>query len=226
MKKLTVVFAVAVLAFLSGGHLMPIVHGQSGFSNANLAGTYAFSFIGTDGDQIQFSVTTLQQGNILSPCTVTGQVECYGFFNNPNTGVTTGYGPNYVNNTLTLPTLRPLSLAGQFVADGAGNITSGSGFAFRQHLTSTPGTANFSVVDESCNFNLTGTYSISASGTGSMTLNPNGCPNAAHPATLTLLVGTSDNKRSASESGIAYSAVEPNPGSFATFLNGTFVLQQ
>ena len=223
MKKLGVVSAVAVLAFLLGGRL--IVHGQSGFSNANLSGTYAFNFVGTDGDQIQFSVTTLQQGNILSPCTVNGLTECYGFFVDSATGVTTGFAPNYVINTLTLPTLRPLSIAGQFVADGAGNITSGSGFAFRQHLSSTPGTTNFSVVDDSCNFNLTGTYSISSSGTGSMTLNPTGCPNT-HGAILTLLVGAPDNKRSASESGIAYSAVEPNPGSFSTFLNGTFVLQQ
>lgn len=125
---------------------------------------------------------------------------------------------------LSLPIAEPMSIAGQFVADGAGNITSGSGFVFSQSLHTTDG-MTYTVFDRSCNFTLTGTYSIT-SGTSTMTINPVGtCITPGLSATFNLLPGNAE-RRDGVEFGVMYlSSPIANPGGFSSFFNGSFFKQ-
>jgi hypothetical protein len=225
MKKLMLLSAIFLVSLgavvsVTGVFLKP-VHGQGTLSNADIVGSYAFNLVGSGGDQVQFSVPgTLSQSvplNVVpngtfgaicdSPTNPCFQVD----FANP--------APQ-----LNLPIATPLSLAGHFVADGAGNITSGSGFVFSQSLHTTDG-ANYTVFDRSCNFTLTGTYSITG-GTSTLTVNPVGpCITPGLSATFNLLPGNAERKDGV-EFGVIYlSSPIANSGTFSSFLNGSFFKQ-
>lgn len=85
--------------------------------------------------------------------------------------------------TVGFPALQPLSITGTFTADGASNITGGSGFFSSQKYVPQgaidPNSGfrvggTYRVEDNSCNFTLTGTYSINPDGSGTITLQPVG----------------------------------------------------
>src|SRR5215472_14924893 len=226
LPSLILLASFGAVVWLTGEFVRP-VHGQGTLSNADIVGSYAFNLVGSSGDQIQFSVPgTLSQGNPVTLCTP-GSLGCI-TTDPPESANTsgTGYILNFVSPgpTLTLPIVQPLSLAGNFVADGAGNITSGSGFAFSQRLQTTDG-MTYTVLDKSCNFTLTGTYSIT-SGTSTLTVNPVGpCITPGLTATFNLLPGNAERKDGV-EFGVMYlSAPIANAGSFSTFLNGSFFKQ-
>ena len=226
MKKLMVPGSILLVSFAAvvwvAGEFLRPVHGQGTLTDADIVGSYAFNLVGSGGEQIQFNVPgTLSQSvplNVVpngtpgaicdSPTNPCFQVD----FASPQL-------------RLTLPIAEPMSIAGQFVADGAGNITSGSGFVFSQSLHTTDG-MTYTVFDRSCNFTtLTGTYSIT-SGASTMTLNPAGpCITPGLSATLTLLPGNAE-RRDGVEFGVMYlSAPIANPGGFSSFLNGSFFKQ-
>lgn len=192
------------------------------FTNADLSGSYAFNLVGSGGERIQFGVPgTLNQSVPLNvvPSGTPGAI-C----DQPPPAPC--FLVNFANPQpqLTLPIMEPQSIAGQFVADGAGNITSGSGFVFSQGLNTIDG-QTYTVVDRSCNFTLTGNYSIQSE-TSTMTINPVGpCIPPGLSATLNLLPGSA-GRTAGIEFGVAYlSAPIPNPGAFSTFLNGNFFKQ-
>jgi hypothetical protein len=224
MKKLMVLSlaflaSFAAVVWVTGEFLRP-VHGQGTLSNADIVGSYAFNLVGSSGDQIQFNVPgTLNQGvplNVVPNGTP-------GAFCAPNIPC---FEVNFANPApqLSFPIAEPMSIAGQFVADGAGNITSGSGFVFSQTLHTTDG-MTYTVVDKSCNFALTGTYSI-ASGTSTLTVNPVGpCITPGLSATFNLLPGNAE-RRDGVEFGVMHlNAPIANSGTFSTFLNGSFFKQ-
>ncbi|HEY6305542.1 MAG TPA: hypothetical protein VI488_03665 [Candidatus Angelobacter sp.] len=231
MKRLMILSLVLMVClvgvvWVTGEFLRP-VHGQGTLSNADIVGSYAFSLVGSGGEPIQFFVPgTLNQGNPVTLCTP-GSLGCI-TTDPPESANTsgTGYILNFVSPgpTLTLPIVEPMSIAGQFVSDGAGNITSGSGFVFSQSLHTTDG-ANYTVFDRSCNFTLTGTYSITG-GTSTMTINPVGtCITPGLSATFNLLPGNAERKDGV-EFGVMYlSAPIANHGGFSSFFNGSFFKQ-
>ncbi len=217
MKKVATIFAVIVvlagLAFTIWGK-----PAKSKLSNSSLSGTYAFSFSGSSGGPIQFSVPgTLKISNPLNNfppgtpnCPPPARFPCPSVnFANP--------GPKF-----SFPIMLPSSVAGQFMADGDGNIPSGSGFVFSQEFKTTDG-ANYTVEDKSCNFTLTGSFSVLSDGTGTLTITPVGpCISPQIEATgvsFNLLVGARG------DSGVAFSAPVPDTGGFATFFAGNFTKQ-
>lgn len=231
MKRLMLLSLILVVSFVAvvwvTGEFFRPVRGQGTLSNADITGSYAFSLVGSSGEQVQFSVPgTLNQGHPVTLCTP-GSLGCI-TTDAPESTNTSGIGYilNFVSPgpTLTLPIVQPLSLAGNFVADGAGNITSGSGFAFSQSVNSTEG-MTYTVVDKSCNFTLTGTYSLTG-GTNTMTLNPVGpCVIPGLTATFNLLPGNAERKDGV-EFGVMYlNAPIANGGGFSSFLNGSFFKQ-
>jgi len=231
MKRLILPGLILVASFgafvwVTGEFLRP-VHGQGTLSNADIVGSYAFNLVGSGGERIQFFVPgTLNQGNPVTLCTP-GSLGCI-TTDPPESANTsgTGYILNFVSPgpTLTFPIVEPRSLAGTFVSDGAGNITSGSGFVFSQGLQTTDG-SNYTVVDKSCNFTVTGTYSIT-SATSTMTLNPVGpCIPPGLTATFNLLPGNAE-RRDGVEFGVMHlSSPIVNSGTFSSFLNGSFFKQ-
>jgi hypothetical protein len=218
MKKLAVVFAVVMVMVIALGEFLTPVRGQTSFSNSSLSGTYIFQLTGSDGDLAQLTVTgTLNQSVPISSPPLLNQAQfCVDFG-------TVCYSININNTILTLPILRPQLIAGQFVADGAGNIASGSGYRFDEGVTSNDG-QNYAVQNHSCNFTLTGNYSVLSSGAGTLTINPIGpCINISS-ATFNLLVGGS--KREGVESGVmSLDSPKLNPGGFSTFFVGSFAKQ-
>lgn len=225
MKRLMLLSLILLATFgavvwVAAEFLRP-VHGQGTLSNADIVGSYAFSLVGSGGGQVQFSIPgTLNQGVPLNvvPNGTPGAI-C-------DSPINPCFQVDFANPApqLTLPIAQPLSLAGSFVADGAGVITSGSGFAFNQTLQTVDG-MNYAVLDRSCSFTLTGTYSITSTG-NTMTINPAGpCIPSGLSATFTLLPGNAERKDGV-EFGVMY--LNPplaNPGSFSTFLNGSFFKQ-
>jgi hypothetical protein len=208
------------VVWLTGEFLRP-VHGQGTLSNADIVGSYAFKLVGSGGDQVQFSVPgTLNQG---VPINVVPNGTFGAICDSPTNPC---FQVDFANPTpqLSLPIVTPQSIAGHFVADGAGNITSGSGFVFSQSLQTTDG-VTYTVRDRSCNFTLTGTYSITG-GTNTLTVNPVGpCITPGLSATFNLLPGNAE-RRDGVEFGVMYlSSPIANPGSFSTFLNGSFFKQ-
>ena len=83
----------------------------------------------------------------------------------------------------------------------------------------------YTVLDKSCNFTLTGTYSIT-SGISTLTVNPVGpCITPGLSATFNLLPGNAE-RRDGVEFGIMYlSSPIANSGTFSSFLNGSFFKQ-
>jgi hypothetical protein len=224
MKKLMVlslIFLAGLAAVVWGtGEFLRPVHGQGTLSDADIVGSYAFNLVGSSGEPIQLFIPgTLNVANPLNNFPP-GSPNCPSPPNQfPCPSVNLAPGPQ-----VTLPMVQPLSLAGNFVSDGAGNITSGSGFVFTQSLHTTDG-ANYTVFDRSCNFTLTGTYSIT-SASSTLTVNPVGpCITPGLSATFNLLPGNAERKDGV-EFGVMYlSAPIANPGGFSTFLNGSFFKQ-
>ena len=222
MKKLLLLSLILVISLcavvLGVGEFLRPVRGQGTVSNADFLGSYAFNLVGNGGQQIQFSVPgTLDQGTPLSvvPNGTLGAV-C------DEAPPTPCFQVNFASPTpkLVLPILQPMSVAGTFVADGAGNITSGSALVFDQSLNSTDG-QNYTLSDNTCNVTLSGTYSFPP---GTMTLNPVPVPGSTctppPSITFTLLPGNGI------QFGVMYlSAPVANPGAFSSFLNGSFFKQ-
>lgn len=221
LMSLIPAIGLATVVWSTGESLRP-ARGDPAFTTSDLSGSYAFNLVGSGGEPIQFGVPgTLNQavplnvvpsGTMGAICDQPAPAPCLLVnFANPQP-------------QLTLPIMEPQSIAGQFVADGAGNITSGSGFVFSQGLNTTDG-QTYTVVDRSCNFTLTGSYSIKG-GTGTMTINPVGtCIPPGLSVTLNLLPGSA-GRTAGIEFGVVYlSAPIANPGAFSTFLNGSFFKQ-
>jgi len=220
LPSLILLASFGAVVWVTGEFLRP-VHGQGTLSNGDITGSYAFSLVGSSGERVQFSVPgTLNQG---VPLNVVPNGTLGAFCDSPTNPC---FQVNFVSPgpQLTFPIASPLSLAGNFVADGAGNITSGSGFVFSQSLQTTDG-MNYTVLDKSCNFTLTGTYSITGA-TSTMTLNPVGpCIPAGLTATFNLLPGNAE-RRDGVEFGVMHlSSPIVNSGTFSSFLNGSFFKQ-
>jgi hypothetical protein len=264
------------------------VSGQSGFSNASLSGTYALHFSGSDGDLLNFSVTTLNQAKPFN-------FSCCGPIPPPS------LSGNFTKFPYSLPVTLPSAGAASFVADGNGNITSGNGFFFRQSVNFVvfpnitilsaqpagpssvqynygfnggPIVSPFSVgmavtiggfptaglngtfvvtasdlnsfvvnnpnppqviegaagvnisgwviQDHSCNFTLTGSYSVNPDGTGTMNLTPTGSCITASNVTFNLLLAKKG------VGGVFYTTPSPSqpPGiTFGSFATGSFTKQ-
>ncbi len=225
MKKLMLLSSIFLVSlgavvWVTGEFLKP-VHGQGTPSNADIVGSYAFNLVGSGGEQVQFSVPgTLSQS---VPLNVVPNGTFGAICDSPTNPC---FQVDFANPTpqLNLPIATPQSIAGHFVADGAGNITSGSGFLFSQGLQTTDG-MTYTVHDRSCNFTLTGTYSITGAAS-TLTVNPVGpCIPPGTSATFNLLTGNVERKDGV-EFGVMYlSPPIANPGTFSTFLNGSFFKQ-
>lgn len=224
MKRVMLLSVILLISFgavvWATGEFWRPVHGQGALSNADIAGSYAFNLFGPTGEMTQLVIPGTV--NVADPFTSTppGSPTCPSPPNQFPCDQVNLVGPTQIS----IPTAPQQSIAGQFVADGAGNITSGSGFVFKQSLQTTDG-MHYTVVDKSCNFTLTGTYSIT-SGTSTLTVNPVGsCITPGLSAVLTVLPGNVERKNGV-EFGVMYlTAPIANAGTFSSFLNGSFFKQ-
>jgi len=135
--------------------------------------------------------------------------------------------------TAGFPALQPLSIRGTFIADGAGNITGGSGFLSSEKFIPQGAIGNseagvnpggtYTVQDDSCNFTLTGTDSINSDGSGTITLRPVGScipAQVSAGASFNILLGRKG------DGGIMNMTFSPGPPTaFSTFLSGSFIKQ-
>ncbi len=190
MKKLTVfLFALLVIGGLAVTG-SKVIHAQPGFSNASLSGTYVFHFAGNGSSSISLPVP------VASPP-----------------------APQPVE-AATFPITTPQGGVGEIQADGAGNITAGSGTFFSQHVMETvdgSGFPTFTVVDNSCDITVAGTYSINADGSGTMTLTPSGsCISPGGTITFNLRIAARGSI------GVFASSTPNSGGGFATIVTGGF----
>lgn len=128
--------------------------------------------------------------------------------------------PSFPVQPANFPIPTPQGGIGEIQADGAGNITAGSGTTFSQGLTETqaPGLPpSFSVVDKSCDTTFVGTYSINPDGSGTMTLTPSGsCHSPGKTFTFNLTLAGKGSV------GVFFIVTPNSGGGFADILSGGF----
>lgn len=114
---------------------------------------------------------------------------------------------------VNIPAATPLAGIGEILADGNGNIVSGTGTIINQELNQP-----FIVVEHSCDMTFTGSYSVNADGTGTMTLIPNGpCDlSGGAPINFRLRLAGKGNE------GVFISESPGEPGDFSTIMSGSF----
>lgn len=119
---------------------------------------------------------------------------------------------NFQQVLIPIPT--PLAGMGEIIADGDGNILEGSNGTIVNEELNQP----FQVVDHSCDMTFTGTYSVNADGTGTLTLIPNGACDLSHGAPINFrirLTGKGDE-------GVLISVTPGADGDFSTIMSGSF----
>ena len=221
MRRIAITLCVvlAITAAIAG---FKVAHAQTGFSNASLSGGYLITTMGSDSYAVGVNTTappvsvacnapTAPSGATAESASITVLVPA-----SNTSGPNISCSASLITGHSDFAIQTPLQVEGDFVADGNGNITNGNGSVNRQTLTTTTG-ATYTVVDNSCDFIFTGTYSINSTGTGILTISPvGGCIQGA--VAITFRVRLSNN----GSAGIL-TLNAPNPGRFNTVLTGTLL---
>lgn len=119
---------------------------------------------------------------------------------------------NFQQVLIPMPT--PFAGIGELLADGSGNILDGSNGTIINQEMNQP----FEVVDHSCDMTFTGSYSVNADGTGTMTLIPNGPCDLSHGVPIPFRIRLSGK----GNEGVFISVTPGEDSDFSTIMSGSF----